>query len=112
VIVLWWVLGAALVPLGWHAVAEHHVHLRALHLVRPRTVIPVSAHHSWWHSLPRLHRAAIQAALLSCGAAFGVAYPLAPAAVAVIAALAVAAAVVTLAVRAWRARRLPGEDLT
>lgn len=83
------VLIAAGLAVGWHAVTEHHVHLRAWRLVRPRTVLPVTSHHAWWHSLPRRYRLAIQTALLLCGLAFGVAYPLAPVPVLVLGGLAV-----------------------
>lgn len=76
---------------SWHAVTEHHVHLRVWRRVRPGTAVPESGHHAWWHSLPRRYRFAIQLALLLCGLAFGVAYPLAPVPVLVLGGLAVAA---------------------
>lgn len=84
------VLIAAGLTMAWHAVAEHHVHLRALRLVRRSTAVPETDHHAWWHSLPRRYRLAIQVALLLCGLGFGVAYPLAPVPVLVLAGLAIA----------------------
>jgi hypothetical protein len=88
----WFAVAAGLLATGWHAIAEHHVHLRLLHRIRPRTVVPVTAHHAWWHTLTRARRLAIQGALLLAAAAFAVAYPLAPDVVTIVFAITVAAA--------------------
>jgi hypothetical protein len=85
------VLAVAVLAVTWHAVTEHHVHLRLARLVRLPVRVPVTSHHAWWHGLPRLYRIAIQAALVLCGLAFGIAYPLAPVPVLALGGLAVAA---------------------
>lgn len=85
------VLAVALLAVTWHAVTEHSVLARLARLARLPVTVRESAHHQWWHSLPRRYRAAIQTALLLCGAAFGIAYPLAPLPVLALGGLAVTA---------------------
>jgi hypothetical protein len=71
---IWGITATAVAATVWHAVTEHHVHRRLLRHFRPGTVVPETSHDTWWHSLPRRHRVAVQAALMMAGLAAGIGY--------------------------------------
>lgn len=97
--ILWGIIAAAVAATAWHAVTEHHLHLRLLRRFRPRTAVPETTHDTWWHGLRKSRRVAVQAGLMMAGLAAGIAYETAPAvAVAVLGAI-VAAGALLLAVR-------------
>jgi hypothetical protein len=76
---LWGITAVAAAAAVWHALTEHHVHLRLLRSVRPGTVVPQTSHDSWWHALPRGRRIIVQAALTAAGLGAGIACETAPA---------------------------------
>jgi hypothetical protein len=100
------IIGMALLAVGWHAVAEHHSHLRIVKIFRPDIEIPQSTHDAWWHSLSRWRRFMIQGTLLVVAVVVGTAYRHAPTIVAAIGGGAVVAALVVLAIR-LRPKRQP-----
>jgi hypothetical protein len=79
--VIWGITAAAVAATVWHALSEHHAHRRLLRRFRPGTVVPETRHDTWWHSLPKSHRVAVQAALTAAGLAAGIAYETVPAVV-------------------------------
>jgi hypothetical protein len=102
------ILAVSVLVLRWlhHAVADHHGHLKALRVIRPRTRVPATRHDSWWHGLPRARRAAVDAALLLAAACAGLAWQLSPQVAAVVLILAAAAVVIVAAVRRMQAAHL------
>jgi hypothetical protein len=98
--VLWAITAVAAAAAVWHAVTEHHVHLRLLRRLRPGTVVPQTTHDTWWHALPASGRVIVQAALTAAGLGAGIACAAAPmVAITVLAGIVVAGAVL-VAVRA------------
>ncbi len=97
---MWGIIAFAAAATGWHAVTEHHVHLRVLRIVRPGTRVPSTTHDAWWHSLPRSHRIAVQATLTAAGLVAGFAYQAAPAVAMAVLGVIVAAAAGLLVIRA------------
>jgi hypothetical protein len=76
--VLWAITAVATAAAVWHAVTEHHVHLRLLRRLFPGIVVPQTSHDTWWHSLPRSRRIIVQAALMAAGLGLGIASEVAP----------------------------------
>jgi hypothetical protein len=97
--VIWGITAAAVAATVWHALSEHHAHRRLLRRFRPGTVVPETRHDTWWHSLPKSHRVAVQAALTAAGLAAGIAYETVPAVVMAVLGGLVAAATVLLIIR-------------
>jgi hypothetical protein len=96
---MWGIIAAAAAATAWHAVTEHHSHLRLLRRFRPRTAVPATTHDTWWHALPKNRRVTVQAGLMAGGLAAGIAYETLPTvAIAVLGAITVAGALL-LAVR-------------
>ncbi len=95
-------IGAMALPLTWHAVVDHRVHLLALRRIIPGTQIPETAHQDWWDALPRRHQIGINAAVTAFGGFLGLAWLLYPPAAEITGVL---AAVTGLAVMTVRRRR-------
>jgi hypothetical protein len=95
-------IGAMALPLAWHAIADHRVHLLALRRIFPDTHVPETAHQDWWDSLPRRHQIGINAAFTAFGGFLGLAWLLYPPAAEITGAL---AALTGLAVMTAHRRR-------
>jgi hypothetical protein len=103
---VWWgITAVAAAAAVWHALTEHHAHLRLLRCVRPGTVIPQTTHDTWWHALPKSRRIIVQAALTVAGLGAGIACETVPAVgIAVLAGIVVAGAVLVAVRSAGRTR--------
>ena len=99
--VMWGIIAAAVAATVWHAVTEHHVHLRFLRHFRPGIVVPRTTHDTWWHGLPKSRRMSVQAALTALGLAGGIAYETAPRAAIVALGVIVVTGAALLAVRSF-----------
>lgn len=97
--VMWGIIAAAAAATAWHAVTEHHLHLRLLRRFRPRTAVPETTHDTWWHGLPKSRRVTVQAGLALAGLTAGIAYETAPTVAIAVLAAAVVAGTLLLAVR-------------
>lgn len=101
------VLAVAVVLAGswlYHAVADHHGHLRLLRAFRPATAVPGTRHDSAWHALSRPRRLLVNGMLVSAAVLAGLAWELSPPVTAACLVLATAAGVTRLAVRAVHGR--------
>ena len=96
---IWGITAAAAAAAVWHAVTEHHAHRRLLGHFRPGTVVPETSHDTWWHSLPKSHRIAVQAALMIAGLGAGIAYEIVPAVTTAVLGGLAAAGIVLLIIR-------------
>jgi len=85
---------------GYHAVTEHHVHLRILHLVNPRVEVPETRHDSRWHAMGHGQRALANTGMIVAAACLGVAWRLAPGITTICVTIAIAAAAAALLARA------------
>jgi hypothetical protein len=85
---------------GWHAVADHHCHLRVLRRIRPGIQVPVTSHVTWWHGLSWPRKAAVNGSLLAAGGLTGLAWLLSPVAATTACAAVLAAMAVTMTIRA------------
>lgn len=97
--VMWGIVAVAAAATGWHAVTEHHWHLRLLRRFRPRTAVPETTHDTWWHALPKSRRVTVQAGLTLGGLAAGIAYETLPTVATAALGAMVAAGALLLAVR-------------
>jgi hypothetical protein len=97
---MWGIIAAAAAATLWHAMTEHHLHLRLLRHFRPGTVVPQTTHDTWWHGLPKSRQRTVQAALTMAGLAGGIAYETAPRVAIVVLGGIVLAGIMLLAVRA------------
>jgi hypothetical protein len=85
---------------GYHAVTEHHVHLKIAQLVNPRIEVPQTRHDSRWHGMSHLQRAGVNGGMVIMAIALGVAWRIQPQATTVCAAIIVIAAAAALVSRA------------
>lgn len=69
-------MGIAAAAWAWHAVHEHHAHLRLLRVVRPDTFVPPVRHDTGWHGLGHWKRMAVHAAMLGAAVVIGLAWQL------------------------------------
>jgi hypothetical protein len=76
--IMWGIVAAAVAATVWHAVTEHHMHLRVLRRFRPGTAVPQTTHDTWWHGLPKSRQRTVQVALTMAGLAGGIAYETVP----------------------------------
>jgi hypothetical protein len=95
----------------YHAVTEHHVHLRIAHAVSPRVEVPPTRHDTRWHAMTHGQRACVNAGMIAMAVMLGLAWGLAPqvttVCVAVMTACAVTAAVARAVSRSLGQRRQP-----
>ena len=98
---IWGITATAAAATVWHAITEHHVHRRLLRHFRPGTVVPETSHDTWWHSLPKTHRVAVQTALIAAGLAAGIGYETVPAVTTAVLCGLVAAGIVLLIIRTF-----------
>jgi hypothetical protein len=103
--IMWGITAAATVVTMWHAVTEHHMHLRLLRHFRSGTLVPETTHDTWWHSLPKNHRIAVQAALMTVGLVCAIAYEAMPAAAVAVLGVIVIAGAALLAIRSADRKR-------
>ena len=59
---------------AWHAVREHHAHLRLLRVVRPDTFVPPTRHDTGWHGLGHWKRIAVDIAMFAAAIVIGLAW--------------------------------------
>jgi hypothetical protein len=96
---------AMALPLGWHAIVDHRVHLLWLRHVVPGLQIPATAHQEWWDSLPFRHQVAVNAALTAFGLLLGLAWLLYEPAAVVTGGLAALTGLTVMTVRRRRVAR-------
>lgn len=96
---------AMALPVGWHAIVDHRVHLLLLRRVVPGVQVPANAHQEWWDSLPFRHQVAVNAAVTAFGLLLGVAWLLYEPAAAITGGLAAVAGLTVMAVRRRRTAR-------
>lgn len=61
---------------GWHAVREHHAHLRLLRVIRPDTFVPPTRHDTGWHGLGHWKRIAVDIAMFAAAIVIGLLWQL------------------------------------
>lgn len=89
----------ALAAQGWHAIAEHHAHLRLLRVIRPETDVPPVRQAAFWHALGHWKRMAVQAGMLAAALVTGFIWSLSAVALIMILATGLTVAAVLLIVR-------------
>jgi hypothetical protein len=63
--------GIALAAWGWHAVREHHAHLRLLRVFKPDTVVPPTSHDTGWHGTGHWKRGLVNVSMIAAAIVIG-----------------------------------------
>jgi hypothetical protein len=99
---------------AYHAVTEHHVHLRVARLVNPAVVVPETRHDTRWHAMTHRQRWYVNGGMIVMAIALGLAWRVQPRVTTisvVIVFIAAAAALIARAVsRAIGSRHRAGPD--
>jgi hypothetical protein len=85
---------------AYHAVTEHHVHLRIAHAVNPRVEIPPTRHDTRWHAMTHRQRAYVNAGMIAMAVLLGLAWGLQPQVTTICVIIMTACAVTAAAARA------------
>lgn len=85
---------------GYHAVTEHHVHLKIAHLVNRNVAVPETRHDTRWHAMNHGQRGAVNAGMIAAAFALGLAWRLAPKITTICVTIAIVAAAAALIARA------------